>query len=198
MKYKELTTYLEDEEKDTAILSLKHTSSNGEELEDLCFLEGTPLNTETDHINIIINPDPEVTWFKKWKDHMYIQGIGHLFSYRVIDILNKLKQENNFEYFPIKLLNEQDIDISPVQYFVINLYNILDCIDEENSILEDIGLGVSLINKLVIDETKIPKDVQLFNLEKFPDYIFFRDDLIEQFKNANISGCVWRNIEDIR
>lgn len=198
MKYKKLTSYLEDEEKDTAIFPIKQTSNHGNKIPKRYFLKGIKVQDKFDYINILIDPDPEITWFKKWKDHMYIHGIGHLFSLKAINILEELKQEHSLEYFPVKLLNEQNVDISPFPYFVINIYNALECIDQEKSQFNEVGLGVTLISKLVLENNKIPKDVSFFNLKKFPNYIFFSDDLIELFKKENISGCVWKNIEDIR
>jgi hypothetical protein len=99
----------------------------------------------------------------------------------------------NVEFLPVKILNHKN---KPVRrdYFIVHAVGLVDAIDQKESVLEW-GLidpeSIDSVERLVLDEKRIPRDRQLFRLKYFHDLVLIRSDLATAITKARLSGIRW-------
>jgi len=102
------------------------------------------------------------------------------------------------EYLPLRIVDHKG-RIASADYFIVHPLAPVDCIDREQSVFdEDLILPGSIdsFEKLVIDDSKIPEDRQIFKLEGFWDITLVRRDLAQALDAQKFSGLGWLEIED--
>ena len=108
------------------------------------------------------------------------------------------KKFKNIEYLPVSVINHKD-RIASKDYFIIHPITTQDCLDIDKS-----GCTWSSINptniidvdKLVIDESRIDLNVQLFRLKYFYPPVFVRKDLAEEITQAGFTGLLWLELDE--
>lgn len=138
-------------------------------------------------------------------------GGGYYISQAVKDILEKHKV--NAEYFGAAVVIDNEFFND--SYYLFNPLSGIDCLDYDNSIYRkeysERGMkkvNISEISSLVIEEEKIPIDVQLLTLGgltvKEGDYlildyiILINDSLASDLSKANLRGLKIFEINDYR
>ncbi len=129
-------------------------------------------------------------------DHISITGFpGEIFSTKAFELLKAMSIENieplDFEIY------DPEQDETYDNYKVVNIVGLVDCVDLDSSDLMLYADGdIRIIEKLVLDESKIPEEMKIFRLEKFKLLIVVHDDIKKAFEAAGITGCVFYRPED--
>ncbi len=136
-----------------------------------------------------IKPD-DLSIYGKYTDRLTvtIQGRENLFvvSESFADFL--MERKINAEFFDVEFTE----DMPPIKYKIVNILDIIDCVDEDEShlIYKDLSYSEILtIDKLVIDYSKIPNNMDMFLLGKtaFP-VIVISQRLKERIEENNFTG----------
>jgi len=93
------------------------------------------------------------------------------------------------EYLPIKIINHKG-RVEPVEYFIANPLDIVDCIDMEASKAEMDSIDKGMIEdcaQLVLRENVIPAELKVFRLAKWNSTIIVRSTLAESMKAAGLT-----------
>ena len=72
----------------------------------------------------------------------------------------------------------------------------VNCIDTEQSELIYDEEEIDEIDKLVLDESRIPPDKKLFRVEKYLPMVLVRDDLKRAIEAQGLTGCVFMPPEE--
>lgn len=118
-------------------------------------------------------------------------------SRRVVEFL-KNRELQNTEYLRTKIINHKG-RVASDEYYVVNLTKLQDCLDKERSGCkwsEIIPSDIVEVDELVLDESKIDTDVQLFRLKDFDDPILIREDLADEITKAGFTGFFWGKLQD--
>lgn len=103
------------------------------------------------------------------------------------------------EYLPVSIINHKG-RVASKDYFIVNPYKLLDCIDLEGSEIEWNSIDPQIISacfEMVIDETRIDPDATIFRLKYYPTKILVRRDLADEILNGNFTGAHFIEIEDL-
>ena len=155
----------------------------GKEYDDYLFRKG-------EKIEIITELVTGKSWGKKYTDFHY--GIGEAF-YVNEKFINCLKAvgETNYQLLPIKVLPEEK------SYHILNILNIVDCVNREKSKFtlwtEEDNRPDKLgdfqgFDKMVLDRSKVPNGVHLFRIKGWRIVAIATRELVEEFKKHNIKG----------
>lgn len=111
-----------------------------------------------------------------------------------------LKQRNipELEFLPVGIIDHKGRK-SAENYFVIHPTHPIDCLDKANSIFSNSFIlpeNISSIDRLALDESRIPKDRQVFRLKGFWNIALFRRDLAADLDREGFSGLGWLEISD--
>jgi hypothetical protein len=104
----------------------------------------------------------------------------------------------NIEYLPLAITDHKGRQASK-DYFVLHPVDPVDCIDREHSVFEEDMIlpgDIESFKRLVIDETRVPADRQLFRLRGFWDITLVRRDLAEALDQEKFTGLTWQRIQD--
>jgi hypothetical protein len=151
--------------------------------DDYLFRKGEKINIEND---LII----EKSWGKRFADYHFGVGIALYVNERFIECLKALG-ETNYQLIPISVLPEEK------PYFILNILNIIDCVDREKSKYrlwteEDERpdrLGdFHVFDEMILDRNKVPKDVHIFRLKGFDLPVFITNKLADEFEKNKIKG----------
>lgn len=196
--YKILNYLMEDEKKDLFIKGTIY--DNNKKIVGQIFDEGARLDKKDIGSPFVIIADEKQSNLKnkQQKDKVSLSTInaGNLFlgSGKVENLFMKLGIKN-IQFFDVKI--ESSIgDIS--EYKLLNITDKIDCADFKSSDLVLFSDGdIKRIKKLVLDQTKIPKEKQIFLLDKYPtQVIVVHDDLIKAIEEAGLTGFNFVNLED--
>ena len=102
------------------------------------------------------------------------------------------------EYLQVGIVDHRGRKASS-DYFVIHPIHPVDCVDKKRSLFERDDINpenFSSFERLVIDESRIPTDRELFRLSGFSDITLARRDLAEALDAARFSGLGWLRIAD--
>ncbi|WP_158997143.1 imm11 family protein [Pigmentibacter ruber] len=136
-------------------------------------------------------------WGKKYTDFHYGVAFAIYINEKIISCL-KAVGETNFQLIPIVVYPGER------PYYILNILNIIDCVDRENSkfrlFTEEYGRPDLLgkfytFDKMVLDRSKVPKDVHIFRLKGYDLPVFITKELAEEFKKQNIQGFTLKPME---
>lgn len=129
-------------------------------------------------------------------DHLSIDEIpGLVFSNRLCQLLHNM-MATNFQYFPLAIINPMTGETIE-GYKIANVVGVVDCVNRETSDLEyfDDG-GIEFVNKLVLDEDKIPSELDVFRLSGRTTMVIVSQVVKDAIVGAGLTGCVFYRPED--
>lgn len=94
------------------------------------------------------------------------------------------------EFLPFTLVTGKGKPLAGT-YWVVNVLEIHDCVDRDKTEGSASGArpgGYAEIRKLVLDDDKIPKDVNVFRIDPRPEILVVRDDLRSALESGGFSG----------
>ena len=152
-------------EKDLILKGSLYNSNN--EMVKAIFYDGKPVKDQLNGMLTIIVNEKDTT-----KGDLTDKLAGSAGTAGFVLMINQLVKKvfddlgiENMEYFPLDIKGK---NINTKNYFIGNVLGKIDCIDAENSEIEYKPNGnVEDVEKLVLDEPKIPKDLKIFLLGKF-------------------------------
>ncbi len=117
-----------------------------------------------------------------------IDGLLTLYHYRLYDALIEFGI-NNIQCFPVTLHNQQT-DESIVNYRLVNIIGLLDCIDFEKSKTKDwpSGRGFDFLS-MVIDRNKV-NNLALFRLKDDPTKVIINEDLKDYLQSKKMTSGI--------
>nr|WP_158622310.1 DUF1629 domain-containing protein [Corallococcus sp. CA047B] len=102
------------------------------------------------------------------------------------------------EFLPARLLDQKD-RIVPEPFYVLNLLEVVECVDLEKSQYERSVMDPTFIawfSLLVLDAARIPPQAKLFRLKEKPDLILIREDLAQVLVNEDYTGMMFLELEE--
>ncbi|MCO7225264.1 imm11 family protein [Pleionea sp. CnH1-48] len=117
-------------------------------------------------------------------------SIFPIVSQKIVDILAKELPEGNIEFLPVTILNHKGHP-EPDNYFILHPKEIVDCIDQEASVVEWNPLAPEELmgcESMVLNEDKIPPSSKLFRLKHWGSVIIIRSDLAELLESEGVTG----------
>ncbi len=130
------------------------------------------------------------SWGKRYTDfHLGIGGTYYV-NEKFINCL-KAVGETNYQLFPIKVLPEEK------PYYILNILNIIDCVDREKSKFtvwteednrpDKLGKYFGF-DKMVLDHSKVPDGVHLFRVFEYKIVAVASKELVQEFEKNKIKG----------
>ncbi|CAM3234417.1 hypothetical protein G4177_21685 [Corallococcus sp. ZKHCc1 1396] len=104
----------------------------------------------------------------------------------------------HMEFLPARLLDQKD-RLVPEPYFILNLLEVVECVDLEKSQYERSAIIPSFIawfSLLVVDPARIPPEAKLFRLKEKPNLILIREDLAQVLVNEDYTGMMFLDLEE--
>ncbi|MCG8573048.1 MAG: hypothetical protein MJB14_23190 [Spirochaetes bacterium] len=135
----------------------------------------------------------ELSMFKKHPgkvipDLMY--GISYyLISQKLKNILEK-EVDQKIEYLPFTLINCKGKQ-EPSLYYILNVLDIEDCVDLENSKYRESHIAPGTFSSLRIlnlEKEKINPELKIFRIKQKTRLLIIRDDLKNFLESNNITG----------
>lgn len=146
---------------------------------------------------------PDDVTFKLSKDHgiQLPDSIPNTSSCLVVS--EKLKAilastGSPFEFFPVKIRNHKK-KVVPNKYYFANLIGLLPATDKKRSDFELSAIDdrVMHFRRLVLDESKIPKETQIFRLAELRELYIANDDLATRIVTTEkCTGISFTYMED--
>ncbi|VAW62787.1 hypothetical protein MNBD_GAMMA11-1029, partial [hydrothermal vent metagenome] len=129
--------------------------------EEISFDGGVPVATSIPRVILTLNADSQMGVMT---DHLSIDEIhGLVFSDRLHELLGSTKV-NNVQYFDFDIYDPKSNKVYE-NYKIANVVGLVDCVDKDKSDLTFYDDGViEFIDKLVLDESKIPPELKIFRL----------------------------------
>lgn len=106
--------------------------------------------------------------------------------------------EANIEFLPIKIQDQEDKPIEE-SYYLMNLLEVVDCIDLEKSEYSVSAVDPSSIlflDLLVLDKTRISDKNKIFRLKGKPELIIIREDLAQAIIESKYTGMMLVDLEE--
>lgn len=131
-----------------------------------------------------------------WTDHLSVGEIpGLVFSGRLCRLLQDMML-TNLQYFPLHIAHAPD-GATGEGYWIVNVVGVVDCVDREASDLEYFKDGdIEFVNRLVLDEGKIPPGLDIFRLAGRSTLVVVSQTLKDAIVGAGMTGFVFRKPED--
>jgi hypothetical protein len=101
------------------------------------------------------------------------------------------------EYLPVSIIDHKG-KLASSDYFIVNPYELQDCIDQERSVLKWNSIDpdlISICTKLVIDTGKIARGAKVFRLKHLPTNVLFERGLAEKATAAGLTGMKFTEIK---
>lgn len=129
-------------------------------------------------------------------DHLCIDEVpGVVFSKRLCDVFDRLLIDN-IQYFSLYIVDPETGD-TYTDHKIANVIGVVDCVDKKRSDIEYFEDGdIEFINKLILDESKIPPELKIFRLSKRTTLLFVHESVKSAIEEAGITGCVFYKPED--
>lgn len=147
---------------------------------------------------------PVTVWAKedlnKISDYFVTTGMD-IVSKRLKEMLETENVESTVEFFPLDIISGKRVQktVPPNSYFLMNFLGKLDCFDLEKSVYKKVSeWSVRHIDKLVLDESKIPVESNLFYIFPYISKIGVRDDLAEKILAGNFKGISLTKVEETK
>ncbi|NMH89009.1 imm11 family protein [Flavivirga algicola] len=116
-------------------------------------------------------------------------------SEKVKDFLDS-KKLKFVEYLPVNILNHNEDQCAI--YYIVNITKLHDCIDYEKSEPEYSPINpdeIREVKQLVIDESRLDKEIQMFRCKRFPYELLWRTEFAEEFLAQGFSGVVFNDLK---
>jgi hypothetical protein len=110
----------------------------------------------------------------------------------------KGRKPSHVEYLPLAIIDHKGRAASK-DYFIIHPVDLVDCIDRERSVFKEgviLPGSIESFERLVLDESRIPADRQLFKLRGFREITLVRSDLADALGAGKFTGLTWQRIRD--
>src|SRR5690554_3078445 len=102
----------------------------------------------------------------------------------------------NIQMFPLEIIDPKSKE-KYKDYKIANVVGLVSCIDENKSDLDYFDDGdIEFINKLVLKESKVPSDLDIFRLRERPTLVIVSDVLKTAIEGSGMTGCVFAKPED--
>lgn len=101
------------------------------------------------------------------------------------------------EWLPVRIVNHKG-RTENAPYFILHPVGLQDCLDRSRSDFDENPLDpekIMTMRKLVIDETRVHPDAQVFRIRHHPRPALFRRDLAEAISAANCTGIRFIEID---
>ncbi len=105
--------------------------------------------------------------------------------------------EGKIEFLPIQLMNHRG-KIESDQYAIVNVLDVIDCMNHNESIVEYSSLDpeeLITIKKLVLDESKIPPQIHLFRLKQDKTLSIVSDSVKSRVEEEELTGMMFIPVE---
>lgn len=101
------------------------------------------------------------------------------------------------EYLPLKIKNHKGQHINE-EYFVLNLVEHLDCLDNEASQAEKSRMtdNIKSVKGIVLNQTELLEAQKLFRLKKFGEPTLVARSLANEMDAQGFTGIKWGALED--
>ncbi len=129
-------------------------------------------------------------------DHLSISEVyGLTFSSRLRELLERIGVDN-IEYCNLEIVDPRT-GAKYSDYKIANVIGRVDCVDKEKSDLEYYDSGnIKYINKMIIDESKIPSELRIFRLAGMAVLPLVHQSVKDAITEAGITGCVFYKPEE--
>ena len=110
----------------------------------------------------------------------------------------RAQSPSEVEYLPVKIIDHKG-RIASKDYAIIHPVRPVDCIDKQHSVFETNPIDpddIETLEKLVIDEAKIPADRRLFRMQGFWGMTLVRNALAAAIAAGGFSGVEFLSIDD--
>lgn len=148
----------------------------------------------------IMNMNKDHKGSKKLADAIHSRG-GEgvpIVSSKLAEIIKSIVEKDKIELLPV-IINNHENKVASEDYVIANAVDVVDCIDREQSILTWNPIDpelISVVEKLVLDQNKIPENAVFFRLKNWLLRIIVREDLFEKLMNANLTGLKLKPVAD--
>ncbi|MCF6323059.1 MAG: hypothetical protein L3J89_01835 [Gammaproteobacteria bacterium] len=160
---------------------------------EISFDDGIPVTASIPKIILTLNSDSHMG---EMTDHLSIDEVcGLVFSARLCELLHKVMVDN-IQYFDFDIISPKDSKIY-TNYKIANVVGLVDCVDKDKSDLTFYDSGtIEFIDKLVLDETKIPLELKIFRLLNRTTLPVVHQSVKDAILNAGITGCLFYKPEE--
>lgn len=137
---------------------------------------------------------------KKIADYFVCSGM-YIVSKGLKELLETENVESTVEFFPLEIVAGKRVqkEISKNSYFLMNFLGNIDCFNLEKSIYTRVNeWTVRHIDKLVLDESKIPLQTKIFYIFPFISKIAVRDELAEKVLAGKFKGISLTRVEETK
>lgn len=118
-------------------------------------------------------------------------------SRRLVELLEARAPVNN-EFLPVTIFNHKGRRVRE-PYWIVHQVQLQPCIDEAASVFEPNAIDPNLISdveRLVVDETRVPPEVRLFRMARYPFIPLIDRSLAEEIVTRGFSGLRFDEVED--
>ncbi len=153
-----------------------------------------------------------VVFSEKVKGFLVEQGLNNIEFYpmQITDKFSNLEEVQKAEFQDKKINYQSKIYDN---YYIANIVGLVDCVDHAASELEyfsprltipedmpdnmkatltqEEDNDIDFIYKLVLDESKISTDLQIFRLKDCPRIIVFKEEIVNAIREAQLTGFVF-------
>lgn len=137
---------------------------------------------------------------KKIADY-FVSNAMHIVSKRLKELLETEDVKSTVEFYPLEIVagKKTQKPVPSDSYFLMNFLGDIDCFDLEKSVYTKVDeWTVRHIEKLVLDESKIPPEAKLFYIFPFVSNIGLRDDLAEKILGGEFKGLKITKVEETK
>ncbi len=184
-----LSNELVDEDNDADLSGGVNVELGG----DLSFDNGTFMKIPVPKIILTLNNDSRIG---NMTDHLSISELyGLVFSKKLRDVLGELGVDN-IQYFDLDIVDPKT-GKHYTDYKIANVVGLVDCVDIDKSDLTYFDDGdIEFIDKLVLNETKIPSNIKVFCLLNDASLPLVHQSIKNAIDGSDITGCVFYKPED--
>lgn len=118
-------------------------------------------------------------------------------SQRLVELLQTQAPVNN-EFLPVRIINHKGRRVRE-GYWIVHQIHLQHCIDEANSVFEPSPMDaeeISEIERLVVDESRVPPEVRLFRMARYPFIPLLERSLADEIAAQSYSGLRFDEIEE--
>lgn len=121
-------------------------------------------------------------------------GMCFVVSQRLRELLER-KTPGQIQFLPIQTAFRGK-PMPKVKYWVVNVLNMISCIDDERSEWKPWypGSKGKFYIRAEIDPNKVPQELQIFRPSEQRMSVYVRRELVEDIENAGMTGCRFRNV----
>jgi hypothetical protein len=141
--------------------------------------------------------DPDFPKSLQLEDFLLNENSLLVVSERVRTLVEAEKLKNN-ELLPVQIKDHKNKRVKE-SYYILNQLELQDCIDlkESKLVVNDIDPDTFMdVDKLVIDEKRVDRDVKVFRMKRYAVIPVFRRDFAAKVKAANLTGIRFTEVCD--